>query len=144
MGGGQRENREALRQIFFQPRDELGCALGIVGDDLFESLLGGGATGAVEDAADGAGDLGALAQSWHIGLSLLLEMKLTPLPRDSAEDGFASGGQAGVVIADDELDARHTALDEALEESTPTHFGFTEGDAHAQDGTLAFGGCPAR
>ena len=64
---------------------------------------------------------------------------MAALPRDGAKDGFARGRHAGVIIADDQGDAAQATLDEALEESAPMHFGFTEGDADAQDGTLAFG-----
>ncbi len=35
VGGGQREHREALGQVFLQPAGELGRALGVVGDDFF-------------------------------------------------------------------------------------------------------------
>ena len=139
MGRGQREHREPLRQIFLQPPNEFGGALGIVRDDLLEPLLRGWATGTIEDTAEGAGDFGALVQAWDIRLGVLLEMKLAALPRDGAKDGFARGGHAGVVVADDEGDAAQAALDEALEESPPMHFGFTEGDAHPEDGALACG-----
>ena len=139
MGGGQCEDREPLRQVFFEPGGEFGGALGIVGDDLLESLFGSGATGAFEDAADGAGDFGPLIQAWDISLGVLLEMKLAALPRDGAEDGFARGGHARVVIADDEGDAAQAALDEALEEGAPMDFSFTESDAHPEDGALAGG-----
>jgi len=62
------------------------------------------------------------------------------LPRDGPKDGFASGGHAGVIVADDIGDAGESTLDEALEEGTPMDFGFTEGDADAEDDALASGG----
>ena len=46
VGGGQREHREPLRQIFLQPGREFGGGLGVVGDELLEPLFGGEATGA--------------------------------------------------------------------------------------------------
>ena len=137
VGAGQGENREALREVFFQPRGEFGGAGGVVGDDFLEALFGGGATGAFKDAADVPRHFRALIQARDISLGVLLEMELTALPGDRAKDGFARGGQAGVVVADDELDVAEATLDEALEEGAPMHFGFTEGDADAQDGTLA-------
>ena len=61
MSGGEGEHREPLRQILLHPACEFGRGFGLVGDDLLEPLFGGGATGALEYAADGAGDLGALS-----------------------------------------------------------------------------------
>ena len=43
-------------------------------------------------------------------MGILLEMELAALPRHGGEDGGTSGAQAGVVVADDELDAVETAL----------------------------------
>ena len=71
VGGGQREDREALRQILLHPGREFGSGFGVVGDDLLEPLFGGGATGAFEDAAEGAGDLGALLQARDVSLGVL-------------------------------------------------------------------------
>ena len=64
-------------------------------------------------------------------MGILLEVELAALPRHGRKDGGARGAQAGVVIADDELDAVETALLQALEELAPMGFGFTEGDADA-------------
>jgi hypothetical protein len=108
-------------------------------DDLFEPLFGGGAVGAFQDAANGAGHFGALIQTRNVSLGVLLEVELAALPRDGPKDGLACRGHAGVIIADDEGDAAQAALDEAVEEGAPMHFGFTEGDAHAEDGTFAVG-----
>src|SRR5438876_410337 len=41
------------------------------------------------------------------------------------------------MVTDDALDAVEAALLEALEELSPMDFGFTEGDADAEDGALA-------
>jgi len=139
VGGGQHEHREALRQIFLHPGREFGRAFGVAGDDFFEPLVRGGATGAFKDTADGASDFGALIQPRDVGLGVLLEVELAALPWDGAKDGPARGGHAGVIITDDEGDAAEAALDEALEEGPPMHFGFTEGDAHTEDGALACG-----
>src|SRR5450759_602128 len=70
---------------------------------------------------------------------MVLEVELAALPRHGGKDGGARGAQAGVVVADDELDAVETALLQALEEVTPMDLGFTEGDADAQDGAFTFG-----
>jgi len=50
-------------------------------------------------------DGGPLVQAGDIGLGILLEMELAALPRHRGKDGGTSGAQAGVVVADDELDA---------------------------------------
>ena len=140
VGGGEHEHREALRQIFLQPGRAFGRALGVVGDEFLEPLFGGGATGAVEDAAEGPGDLGALLQARDVSRGVLLEVELAALPGDGPEDGLARGGHAGMVVADDVGDAAEAALEEALEEGPPVHLGFTEGDTHAEDDALAGGG----
>ena len=118
---------------------EFGRAFGVVSDDFLEPLFGRVRAGAFEDAADGAGDFGALIQAGHISLGVLLEVELAALPGDGAKDGLARGRHAGMIVADDEGDAAQTALDEALEEGAPMHFGFAQGDAHAEDGRVAFG-----
>jgi len=140
VGGGQRKDGEALREIFFQPSSEFGGRLGVLGDEFLEPQFGGSAGGGVEDTADGGGGFGALVEPRHIRLGILLEMELAALPGHGAKDGLAGGGHAGVIVADDELEARQPALDEALKERTPVRLGFTEGDAHAQEGALALWG----
>jgi len=138
--GGQAEDREALREVFLQPGGEFGSTVGVVGDDFLEAGFGGRAAGAVKDAADGTGNFGALVQSGHVGLSVLLEVELAALPRHGGEDGGASRLEAAVIVTGDAGDAAETALEEALEEGAPVDFGFTEGDAHAEEGAFAVGG----
>jgi hypothetical protein len=72
-------------------------------------------------------------------LGILLEVELAALPGDGREDGGAGGAQAGVVVADNELEAVEAARLQALEELAPMDFGFTESDAEAQDGAFALG-----
>ena len=85
----QAQNGQALRQIFFHPGGQLGRARGIPGYDFLEAAVGTGAIRAVENAADGGGDGGAFVQAGHIGLGVLLEMKLAALPGNGREDGGA-------------------------------------------------------
>ena len=140
VGGGQREHGEPLRQIYLQPGRQFGSGFGVVGAELLELLFGGGATGAVEDVADGPGDLGALLQARDVSLGVLLEVELAALLGDGAKDGLTRGGHAGMIVADDVGDAAQAALQEALEEGPPMHFGLTEGDTHTEDDALACGG----
>jgi len=142
MGGRQSEHGEAVGDVFLPPPGQIWRAFGGVIDDVLEPLFSRVARRAVKDTADGAGDFGALIQARDVGLGVLLEMELAARPRDVANDSFAGGGHAGVIVADDEGDAAKAALDEALEEGAPVGFGFTEGDADAQNGAFALGVMP--
>ena len=82
---------------------------------------------------------GAQLEAWDVGLGVLLEVELAALPGDGGEDGAAGGGEAGMVIADEELEAAEAALLEALEKVAPVDFGFAEGDAGAEDLAQAVG-----
>ena len=140
MGDGQVKDRQALRQVFLHPGGQFRGAFGVVRDDFLEAGFGGGSAGAVKNAADGMGDFLALLDPGHIRLGVLLQVELAALPWDGAKDGFARGRHAGMVVTDDELGAAEAALDQALEEGAPMHFGFTEGDADTEQGALTGGG----
>ena len=115
MFGRQGQDGKALRQVFLQPRGEPGRAFDLLRDEFLELAFGGGAVGAVKNAADGPADFSALFEARDVGLGVLLEVELAALPRHGVPDGGAGGLEAGVVVADDELDAVQSALDEALE-----------------------------
>ena len=83
---------------------------------------------------------GAQFEARDVGLGVLLEMELAALPEDGGEDGAAGGGEAGMVVADEELEAAQAALLEAGEEVAPVDFGLAGGDAGAGDQALAVGG----
>ena len=102
-----------------------------------EALLGGGAIDAVEDAADLGGDAGTLIEPRHVGLGVLLEMKLTALPGHAREDGPAGGLESGMVITDEEPHAAESALLQPGEERPPMHFGFAQGRTDAEDAAFA-------
>ena len=139
MGGGQRKDGEALGQILFHPGGEFRRGGGVGGDDFFEPALRAGQIGRVEHAADGLSDRGALIQSGHVSLGVLLQMKLTALPGHRWEDGGARRAQARMVVADDQVHAVQAALLQAGEEGAPVDFGFAEGRADTQDGAFAVG-----
>ena len=139
VSNGQVKDRQALRQIFLQPGRKFRGAFGVMGDDFLEAGFGGGSAGTVKHTADGAGDFFPLLEPGHIGLGVLLQMELAALPGDGPKDGLARGGHAGMVVADDELAAAEAALNQAVEEGPPMHFGFAEGDADAEQGALAGG-----
>src|SRR5512144_1096831 len=48
----------------------------------------------------------------------------TALPDGAGQDGAAGGLQPGMVVTDDEADAAHAAVDQAVEEGAPVDFGF--------------------
>ena len=139
MGGGEGEDGEALWKGRFQPGGEFGGGGGVSGDEFLEAALSTGAIRGVEDAADVCGELGAHFQARDIGLSVLLEMELAALPGDGREDGAARGGEAGMVVGDEELECAQAALLETLEEVAPVNFGFAQSDADAEDLAFALG-----
>ena len=59
VGGWEGEDAQAFRDGGFEPGGEFGGGGGVGGDEFLEAALGAGAVGAVEDAADVGGDLGA-------------------------------------------------------------------------------------
>ena len=130
---------EALGQVFFHPSRELGCRLGVGGDDFFEPGLGAEAVGTVEDRANGLGDGGALIQAWDVRLSILLEVELAALPQDAGEDGLPGGGQALVLVTNDELGRMQAALLQVGQEGAPMDFGLAERNADAEEGAFAIG-----
>ena len=128
-----------MGEAFLHPGGKLWSEGGVGGDDLPEPGLGVGAIRGEEDAADVGGDFDAQIEAGDAGLGVLLEMELAALPGDGGEDGATGGGEAGMVVADEELEAAEAALLEALEEVAPVGLGFAEGDAGAKDLALAIG-----
>ena len=136
---GEGEGGKALGEVFLHPGGEFGGGGGVGGNDFFEAGLGGELIRAIEDGADGVGDGGALVQTRHISLGVLLEMELAALPGDTREHGLAGGAEAFVVIADDQRGGMEAALLEAGEKGAPMDFSFAQGGADAQDGAFAIG-----
>ena len=69
-----------------------------------------GAVRGEEDAADVGGDFCAQLETRDVGLGVLLEVELAALPGDGGEDGAVGGGEAGMVIADEEQRPRFWRL----------------------------------
>ena len=114
----------------------------MLSNDFFEPALRGQAVRAIENGADGLGDRDALIQAWHIGLGILLEMKLAALPRDARENGLAGGAESFVVITDEQERGMQAALLETGQKGAPMDFGFAQGLADAKEGTFAIGPDP--
>ena len=101
--------------------------------------LGGEPVRAIEEGADVAGDGGALVHARHMGLGVLLEMKLAALPGDTREDRLAGGDEAFMIITDEQPGGMEAALLQVAEKGAPMDLRFTEGDTDAQDTAFAIG-----
>ena len=121
MGCGKGKNGQTLRQIFFHPSSQLGRGGGMRGDNFLEPSLSTGQIGAIENAANGLGNFGALIQARDISLGILLEMILAALPGHGGKHGLAGGAQAGMVIADQQHAVRIRFA--ASSEGAPMHLG---------------------
>lgn len=136
MGGFEGENGEPFWEIMLHPIGEFWGGFGVGGDDLSEAEFGAWAVLSEEDAADVGGDFFTHVEARDVGLCVLLKVELAALPGDGGKDGAASGGEASVVVGDEELEALQAACLQALEERAPVDFGLAECDAEAED--LAF------
>ena len=74
---------------------------------------------------------------WHVGLRVLLKMKLASLPFRSREASGERGLDPFVVVRRDALNAVESTLMEFFEERSPVDFGFRQRDAPAQNGPFA-------
>ncbi len=93
-------------------------------------------------ACVGHGDGGALIQSRHMRLSILLEMKLAALPGHGGEDGGAGGPQAGMVIADEEKHTMQATLLQRAQKGAPMNLRFAQNHTDAENGGLPSGPMP--
>ena len=110
VGGREGEDGEAFRDGGFKPEGEFWGGGGVGDEEYRQSALGTWAVRAVEDAADVGGNLGNHLQAGDVGLGALLEVELAALPWHGGKDGAACGGEAGVVVADEELEGAQAAL----------------------------------
>jgi len=111
MGFGKVERGEALGEVMLHPCSQFWGSLLVVGDSFLKPRLRAGEVRAMEDGAYIGGDYAAKFKPGNVGPGVLLEMELTPLPRNGGKDRTACGGtdrtacgsQSGVSVADDEL-----------------------------------------
>ena len=73
---------------------------------------------------------------------VLGQMKLAALPLGPGEHCRAGGAEAGVVVADDELDAAHAPGHQGVEEFRPVDLGFGERRRDAEQSPAAIGADP--
>jgi len=101
------------------------CTTGLRGASGFGSGL------ALTRGAGGGG--GAMVDS------VLCEVELAPLPGHRRQDGFSCGLEPGVVVAGDEADAAHAALDQAVEELSPVDLGLADRHRRTEHAAPAVG-----
>jgi len=82
---------------------QFGCALAVFLDEGFELGFGVRQGFGIEDRAYVSGDGSAHVEFRHIGLRVLLEMKLAALPESGVEDGFECGPDAFVRVRSDRV-----------------------------------------
>jgi len=62
----------------------------------------------------------------HIRARVLLQMKLAALPWESAQDGSSGCAQAGMIIANYQMDTAHAAIPKTLQKGFPMGFVIAE------------------
>ncbi len=75
--------------------------------------------GGVENGAQIPSHLRPQGDARHVGLCVLLQVKLTPPPRRIREEGASRGSQARVIVARDELRHLEPALAKPFEKRAP-------------------------
>ena len=115
-----------MGEVFLDPGGRLWGWGGVGGGDFPEPGPDVRALGDEEDAADAGGDLRAQIEAGDAGPGVLLEVELAALPGDGGEDGATGGGEARMVIADEELEAAEAALLEAHQAVAPADLSFAE------------------
>lgn len=81
--------------------------------------------------------------TWNIRLVVLLEVKLSALPRNATKDGISGGFQSCMGIADNEMHATQAMGDQALQKGTPVDILPKEGVRETQNASLARPAHPA-
>jgi len=87
----------------------------------------------LEDGANIFCDFGLHLLAWHVGLSVLLQMKLTSLPGNASKNSQASCFQACVIIANDQLHSTQPSCSQPLQKRAPVNFVLTQRDRNAQN-----------
>ena len=120
----QGEDGEAFGDVVFEPVGEAVGLATVGGDQAVEFLLRGLQRGGVPESAAARRRCACGWRRWGVVNGVLREVELTALPDGAGQDGAAGGLQPGMVVADDEADAAHAAVDQVVEEGSPVDFGF--------------------
>jgi hypothetical protein len=75
VGDREREDSEALGDIFLHPGGKFGGGLGVGGNEMIEAGLSRGEIGAMEDGADVGSHAGAPIETGNVSLGVLLEVE---------------------------------------------------------------------
>ena len=142
MWNWEREDSEALGDIFLHPGGKFGSSLGVGGDEMIEAGLSRGEIGAIEDGADVRSHTGAPIETGNISLGVLLEVELATLPGNRGEDGGTGCGEAWMGIADDEGEAVKPSGLKRGQEVAPVNLGLAEGGADTENGAFSIGANP--
>lgn len=105
-----------------------------------EQTLGLGSIRRGEHGAQRLRDFILQFQARHISLRVLLQVKLTALPRHRRKHGQASFLQARMIIGHDQLHARQPTRLQVLQKSAPVRFGFRQRHTDAEHAALTLGG----
>src|SRR5688572_3173648 len=133
VGRRQREDRQPFGNGALEPTGQSRPAAGVLGTGQQEASAGLGLVGGVEDPAELGGDFLAAVLAGHVLHGVLHQVELAALPEGLRQAGGQGGLEAGVVVADDEVDAVQAAADQSEQEAAPMGFGLGATDREAQD-----------
>lgn len=108
----KREDRQALRHISFHPCRKLRCRLAIFLDGQAELPVGLDSIGRVKHVSQIGGHFRSHRNFRRVVRRILLQVKLTPSPRNAREKRLSRQLQAFVHIARDQFDTMQAARDE--------------------------------
>ena len=127
------KDRKSFWNIFCHPLCQTGCGFLILLHRLGQVGFRRGSVWSLEDGANVFGDLALHLLAWHVGLSVLLQMKLTSLPRDTPKDSQASCFQASMIVTDDQPYPTQSACFQLLQERAPVDLVLAQRDGNAQN-----------
>lgn len=106
----QHEYGEAFRDVLGKPGKKFRGGFFIYDNDAVEKTVGVLTIFGIENGSQFLGQYRAHTDFWNELPGILLQMKLTSLPRDAWETGLNGGPETGVAIADDQTEAEQSSL----------------------------------
>ena len=103
----------------FEPVGQARSTVGILQDNLSQLDLGLFTVWRIENRSNVCCNRFAHLLAQHILASVLLQMKLAPLPGNAGKHRLAGVAQSAVIITDDQLHTTQAAFDQALKELPP-------------------------
>lgn len=120
----QIEYSKNLWQIRLSPSSELGVIHLPLLECYVEQALSLMGIADIEEASYPAGHRRALIELRDIALRVVLQVKVSALPRHTGKYCFTGRFKARMVIAGDELDPAQAALNQVVQKGSPMHLGF--------------------